>query len=149
MEQQSYSNHRRYVPGFHFFTSLLAIVIFVLAAIKVIQIVSKGDWIFSDLVYTGILPLFIALVLLMLFWYSRQFAVKAQDRAIRAEEGLRHYILTGKALDKRVTMSQIVALRFAPDEEFRDLVQQAVNKNMSGDDIKKAIKNWKADHHRA
>ena len=104
--EQSYANHKRYVPGFHFFTSLLAIVVFALAAWGVVQVVSSSQWLFSDLVYKGILPLIIAIVLLLLFWYSRKFAVKAQDRAIRAEEGLRHYILTGKPFDPRLTMDR-------------------------------------------
>lgn len=147
--EQSYANHRRYVPGFHFFTSLLAVVVFALAAWGVVQVVSSSQWLFSDLIYKGILPLIIAIVLLLLFWYSRKFAVKVQDRAIRAEEGLRHYILTGKPFDPRLTMGQIVALRFAHDDEYLQLMQRAIDENMSPDDIKKAIKTWRADHHRA
>ena len=46
------------------------------------------------------------------------FAVGAQDRAIRAEENLRHFALTGKLLDKRLRKSQVIALRFADDDEF-------------------------------
>lgn len=149
MEQQNYSNHRRFVPGFHFVTSLVAVLIFALAAYKIVQSMCTGSWLFSDMVYTGMLPALIALALILLFWYSRQFAVKVQDRAIRAEENLRHFILTGKPLDHRLTMSQIVALRFAPDDEFHELIEQAIEKNLTADDIKKSIKNWKADHHRA
>ena len=147
--EQSYANHRRYVPGFHFFTSALAIAAFAFAAWGVIQVVSSGQWIFSDLVYKGILPLIITIVLILLFWYSRSFATKVQDRAIRAEEALRHYILSGKPFDHRLTMGQIVALRFAHDDEYLPLMQRAINENMSPDDIKKAIKTWRADHHRA
>jgi hypothetical protein len=79
----------------------------------------------------------------------RTFSLKAQDRAIRAEENLRHFILTGKLLDKNLQIKQIVALRFAPDEEFIGLAERAVKENLSNDDIKKAIKNWRADYHRA
>lgn len=146
---QSYSNHRRLVPGFHFVTSALALVAFGFAAWLVVRVVSSGDWIFADLVYKGLLPLVVTVVVLLLFWYTRKFAVTVQDRAIRAEEGLRYYILSGKALDHRLSMNQIVALRFAPDEELLELAKQAVENNLTGDDIKKAIKNWKADHHRA
>lgn len=149
MEQQNYANHRRLVPGFHFFTALLSVLIFAFAAWKLVQAIMSGQWMFNDLVYTGIIPVCIAIVLIMLFWYTRQFATKVQDRAIRAEENFRHYILTGKQLDPRLTISQIVALRFAPDDEFKELITEAVEKNLSADDIKKAIKNWKADHHRA
>ena len=86
--------------------------------------------------------------LLMLFFYCRIFPLKAQDRAIRAEENLRHYVLTGKLLDPRLTVRQIIGLRFASDAEFITLAQRAAEENLSGDDIKKAIKNWRADNYR-
>jgi ABC-type amino acid transport substrate-binding protein len=86
---------------------------------------------------------------MMLFFYARQFATKVQDRAIRAEENLRHFTLTGNLLDPRLRMSQIVALRFAPDLEFVGLVNRAIAENLSNGDIKKAIKDWRPDHHRA
>jgi hypothetical protein len=83
------------------------------------------------------------------YFLFRSFSLKAQDRAIRAEENLRHFVLTGKLLDKNLQIKQIIALRFAPDEEFISLAEKAVKDNLSNDDIKKAIKTWKADHHRA
>jgi hypothetical protein len=46
-------------------------------------------------------------------------------------------------------MSQVIALRFAPDEELIILAKRAADENLSGTDIKKAIRNWKADFHRA
>ena len=85
---------------------------------------------------------------LFIFWYMRQFPVKAQDRAIRAEEALRYFILTGKPLDNRLTMGQIIALRFAADDEFVPLAGRAITESLSPDDIKKSIKNWRSDNHR-
>lgn len=79
----------------------------------------------------------------------RTFALKAQDRAIRAEENLRHYVMTGKLHDKSLSIQQIIALRFASDEEFVALSERAAKEKMSNRDIKKAVKNWKADYHRA
>ena len=84
----------------------------------------------------------------LLFNYTRVFPLKAQDRAIRAEENLRHFVLTGKLLDARLGVKQIVALRFAPDNEFVALAKQAADGNMPPADIKRAIKNWKADDYR-
>jgi hypothetical protein len=99
--------------------------------------------------YSASLLVVVSLILASLAWFSRRFALKAQDRAIRTEENFRHFILTGKPLDGRLRMRQIIALRFAPDEEFAVLCQQAADKNLKGADIKKAIQNWRADHHRA
>jgi hypothetical protein len=83
------------------------------------------------------------------FLKIRAFPLKVQDRAIRAEENLRYFSLTGKLLDNRLTVGQIVALRFASNEEFVELVDRAVNEKMSNKQIKQAIRNWKSDHHRA
>ncbi len=79
---------------------------------------------------------------------ARIFALKAQDRAIRAEENLRHFVLTGRLMDQRLTPLQIVGLRFAADNEFVDLCKKAADQNMTQDDIKKAVKNWRADTYR-
>jgi hypothetical protein len=84
----------------------------------------------------------------LLFWYCRVFPLKAQDRAIRAEENLRHFVLAGRLLDPRLGVKQIVALRFAPDDEFIALAARAVGQNLAPDDIKKAIVNWRPDEYR-
>jgi hypothetical protein len=84
----------------------------------------------------------------ILFWYVRVFPLKAQDRAIRAEENLRHYILTGGLLDPRLSVPQIVALRFAPDEELPALAKRAVAEELSQEAIKRQIEVWKADLYR-
>jgi hypothetical protein len=94
--------------------------------------------------------LFISLSVGLIFigYYSRAFALKAQDRAIRAEENLRHFALTGSLLDKKLTIQQVIALRFASDEEFVDLAKMASENNLSNKEIKKEIKNWRADYYR-
>jgi hypothetical protein len=83
------------------------------------------------------------------FAQSRQSALKAQDRAVRAEENLRHFAMTGKLLDKRLTVGQIIAVRFASDDQFVDLARQAADQNMTPDAIKRAVKTWRPDLHRA
>jgi len=90
----------------------------------------------------------VSVCLLFLFFFARSFPLRAQDRAIRAEENLRHFVLTGKLLDSRLTIRQIIGLRFAPDDEFVALAKRAVDENLSEDDIKKAVKNWKGDYYR-
>ena len=69
--------------------------------------------------------------------------------AVRAEEQLRHYVLTGTLLDSRLTVKQIVGLRFASDNEFAALAKRAADDNMDPEAIKKAVKIWRPDTYRA
>ena len=141
MSEQNFKNHGRYIFLWHIVTSLA--ILFVLVGSIITFIHSDGN-----LRHASIMLIVISLILLILFWYARRFAIKAQDRAIRAEENFRHFILTGKPFDSRIRMSQVIALRFAPDEEFVELAKKAVEKNLSQKEIKQEIKNWKADHDR-
>ena len=143
MQTQSYGNHHRYIPLYHFVTLGIAIAAFALSSFKLYKAVTH-----SQFYYIAILCLLFSILLLSLFYYCREFALKAQNRAIRAEENFRHYLLTGKPLDKKLSMGQIVALRFAGDEEFPTLAKKAADENLKGTEIKKAIKNWKADYDR-
>jgi hypothetical protein len=144
MKVQNYSNHRRYIPGFHFVLSFLGILALAGSIFFLVKsCIYETERLASVIVFLS------ALNFMMLFFYARQFATKVQDRAIRAEENLRHFTLTGNLLDPRLRMSQIVALRFAPDLEFVGLVNRAIAENLSNGDIKKAIKDWRPDHHRA
>ncbi len=138
---QHYSNHTRYVPLWHFFTSIIILAILGGSVVNLLHADAATH-------YSAALLLLVAIVLVMLFVYARLFALKAQDRAIRAEENLRHFVLTGKLLDKKLRTSQVIALRFASDEEFVALAQKAAAENMPPKQIKKAVKQWKADYHR-
>lgn len=143
MEEQNYSNHKRYVKGYHFVTFSIIVLIFTLSAVSLINAISNKEHIINSLIL-----LLSSVTLILIFFYMRIFALKAQDRAIRAEENLRHYILTGNTFDPALTISQILALRFAPDEEFKELAERAVSDNLSSTEIKKSIKKWKADNYR-
>jgi len=81
-------------------------------------------------------------------YFGRSFALRAQDRAIRAEENMRHFMMTGKALPSALTIRQIIGLRFASDEEFLELIKDAIDNNLKEKQIKSKIKNWKADFYR-
>ena len=106
MSHQNLRNHYRYIPMWHFITSLAII------AVLIGSIVNLSNSTLENL-YSASLIFVIALILSSFFWYARWFALRVQDRAIRAEETLRHFILTGKPLDSRLRMGQIIALRFA------------------------------------
>ncbi|MEY2586833.1 MAG: hypothetical protein RLY11_682, partial [Bacteroidota bacterium] len=87
-------------------------------------------------------------LLLLIGGMVRTYALKAQDRAIRAEESLRHFILTGKPFDSRLNIRQIIALRFASDEELPTLAKRAAEESMRSKQIKEEIKNWREDNYR-
>ena len=142
MKQQNYKNHSKYVIGYHIVT-FLAILAFLGGAIRNVWNSSE------DNLYSASLLVLLAFILFFMFYFIRSFALKAQDRAIRAEEKLRYYILTGKSISNKLTTRQFVGLRFAPDDEFPALAEKAALENLSENDIKKAIKNWKADDYRA
>jgi Family of unknown function (DUF6526) len=142
MADQNYKNHSRYLISWHILTGLAVIAVLIGSIINLIRS-SKED------LYAAYLLLLVSLILASIFWYARWFALRVQDRAIRAEENLRHFALTGKLLDSRLRLGQIIALRFATDEEFVALAKKAAEEKTASKDIKKSIKNWRADYHRA
>jgi Family of unknown function (DUF6526) len=143
MEAQNYANHRQLVPMYHFVLLFLLVLTLIGAGVNLYE--SWGD---HQRLYSASLILVLTVGVLILFFLSRIFALKAQDRAIRAEENLRHFVLTGKLLDSRLGVLQVVALRFAPDAEFPALAREAAEKGLSPDDIKKSIKSWRGDSYR-
>lgn len=142
MKEQNFKNHARLVPGFH---GLAFLLIFIALTGSIVNLATANP---ADRV-TAALLVIISVILVLIAWYARVFALKAQDRAIRAEENFRYYILAGKPLPASLRLSQIIALRFAADEELVALTERALSENLSGKEIKQAVRNWKADHHRA
>lgn len=141
MSEQNFKNHRQIVPSYHIFTGLPLLAL-VVGAIRNLMYTS------DDNRYEASLLVLVSLIMVSIFFHSRGFGLKAQDRAIRAEEKLRHMQLTGKELDARLSMSQIIALRFASDAEFPALAQRAAAEQLSNKAIKMEIKQWRADLHR-
>jgi Family of unknown function (DUF6526) len=139
MKEQNFRSHARYVPEFHFVLSGIVTTILVLSVINL----------FAGVSLLSVMFVLMAIAFLICFLKIRSFPIAAQDRAIRAEENLRYFSLTGKLLDKGLTMSQVIALRFAEDDELVDLAAKALKGNMNQKAIKQAIRNWRADHHRA
>jgi hypothetical protein len=143
MPDQNYANHRRFVPLFHFVLFSLIILTLIGSCVNLIKTIGNHAGL-----YSASLLVVVNLSLFLMFIYIRVFPLKAQDRAIRAEENLRHFVLTGKLLDSRLTMRQIIALRFAPDDEFLTLAARAIDEKLTDDQIKKSIKNWRGDYDR-
>jgi hypothetical protein len=141
MKEQNFRNHSRYIILWTFITPLILIAILGGSIVNLIHADAHTH-------YSAALILLISVVLIIIYWYARAFALRAQDRAIRAEENFRHFILTGKPFDSSLRMSQIIALRFAPDDEFPTLAKKAVEEKLRSKEIKAAIQKWKADHNR-
>ncbi|MNW04276.1 hypothetical protein D3C71_2003420 [compost metagenome] len=64
---------------------------------------------------------------------------------VRVEEQFRYFRLTGEALNSELELAQIIALRYAGDDEFPALCQRAVKEKLNPADIRSAIKNWRED----
>jgi hypothetical protein len=141
MKEQNFSNHAQMVPGFHYLT-FGGIIALLGGSINYLLKSSPENKYLASLIVLS------AIIFVLVAWFTRTFALKAQDRAIRAEENLRHFVLTGKLLPASLSVGQIVALRFASDAEFVALVAKAAAENLSGKEIKQSIQNWKADHYR-
>jgi Family of unknown function (DUF6526) len=141
MTPQNFKNHTRMVPMFHYVTFTLLLAVLIGSIINLVNAASGN-------LYSAALLVVLTIAVIFTTFFARSFALKAQDRAIRAEENLRHFALTGKLLDSRLRTSQIIALRFAPDEELLALAKKAVDENLDAKTIKQTIQNWKGDYHR-
>jgi hypothetical protein len=143
MPEQNYANHRQFVFGFHKVLFPLVFLTFIGSLVNLWR--SVGD---HHRLYNAALIVALSIIALMLLFYCRTFALKAQDRAIRAEENLRHFALTGKLLDARLNIRQIIGLRFASDDEFPGLALKAAAEGLREDAIKREVKSWRADTYR-
>jgi len=143
MEEQSYAKHAKWVPLFHFFLGPLNLLTLIGAIVNLVIAINRGEG-----RRVAVLLVTLSVAVAILSFLARIFALKAQDRAIRAEEKLRHFILTGKPLDPRLTIQQIIGLRFASDSEFPELARRAAEENLSLDAVKRAVKTWRPDHDR-
>jgi hypothetical protein len=143
VEQQSYAKHAKFVPMFHGVLFGLILLTFIGSLVNLYYALSL-----SRDRRVAVLLVTLCLAAILQFFFSRVFPLKAQDRAIRAEENFRHFVLTGKPLDPRLSIKQIIGLRFASDTEFPELARRAANENLPPDTIKKSVKNWRTDNDR-
>ena len=141
---QSYKNHARWDPPFHFFVLPMLLLNFAFSIYSTIH-----HWPNDPRLH--IWWIVMAIVLFMMAGLGRGAALRAQDRIIRLEERLRLHALlpaADRAHIDELTVPQLIALRFASDAELPELAHQALTKNMEPKAIKQAIVNWRPDHHR-
>jgi hypothetical protein len=141
MSAQNFSNHARYHPLYHYVMAPLSLLGLIGSVVNLVNAESSN-------LYSASLLLLVFVLIFIIGALVRTYALKAQDRAIRAEENFRHFVLTGKPLNSSLRMGQIIALRFASDEEFPALAQHAAENGLKSKQIKEKIKNWKADYNR-
>lgn len=140
-QTQSYANHVRWDPTFHFVmvpVSLLTAAFFVRDAIR-------------STTPRNLLFAFVAIVAVIAVFKLRLYALKVQDRLIRLEERLR--LMQLLPADKHARIAelrprQLVALRFAGDAEAGALAERCWNEKLEPKQIKEAIKEWRADFFR-
>lgn len=136
---QTYANHTRWHPPFHFFVVPVMLINFFWVVVLFFR---NPTWTQGWLVV-------VSLALVVLTAIVRSNPLRAQDRIIRLEEWLRYQQLLPADLALRartLTAGQIVALRFASDEELEGLVRHVLEGKLTKPaEIKREIKNWRAD----
>jgi hypothetical protein len=139
-QTQTYASHRRYIPAFHFFVLPVLLGNIIVAIVRLVRAPTLSTtW-----------GLLVALAIGIGIAYARFMPLRAQDRVIRLEERDRLARLLPADLRGRIgelTTGQLIALRFAPDEELADLVRRSLSGELKGSgQIKRAIRNWRGDY---
>jgi hypothetical protein len=150
-ETQNFSNHRKFVPGFHLVTSGLLIINAVWGLYRIYRAVRWSHPPFN--IVDDCVEELVAIALFLLVWYIRSFPLIVQDRVIRLEMRTRLATLLPADLKGRVaelSSGQLIAMRFASDGELPSLTRDVLDKQIHDRDaIKKMIRDWQADHYRA
>lgn len=144
MGSQNYKNHRKFYPPHHFLYLPLLILLEVL-----------GIWKIFDDEQNQLIWILFSIVIFLFFYLAimmrQHYALGLQNRLIRLEFKQRYFEIFGLRSDEveeKLKFDQVAALRFAFDDEFKELLYKALHENISGDEIKRSIKNWRADHYR-
>ena len=141
-ETQNYQNHVRWYPLVHFFLTPIFLFNIIWQAVRLYQ---EPNWDRAE-------SLLLAIAFIGLQIAARLQALKAQDRVIRLEERLRYREILPADLAVQAAnlkVGQILALRFASDEELPELIRRTLSGELkTNKEIKQAIKNWRGDYHR-
>ncbi len=137
-QPQSFNSHARFDPPYHFFLTIVSIASIVIAVIYAVHHPS----------FDSVWLVVVALAALVALFLMRSYPLKVQDRVIRLEERLRLQALAPTEWHTqiyRLTEDQLIALRFAADDEVVALAKQALEQNLNRKQIKERIKSWRAD----
>jgi hypothetical protein len=145
---QSYANHTRWDPLFHFFLLPVFALGLLLSLVHFFAHFSESNFVDN---FHAALIILLAIAFIVLVLKVRLYSLRVQDRIIRLEERLRLTQLLPEPLRARIpelTESQLCGLRFASDAELPGLAERALNEKLSRSDIKKSIKTWRPDYWR-
>jgi hypothetical protein len=144
---QSFATHRRFVPPYHFVAGGILLLNLLWAFVRIYHAMRGGGR--FDRVDSGV-ELLLAVALLLVFLYVRQFVTTLQDRLIRLEMRLRLADVLPPDLRGRIpelAVGQLIALRFASDAELPELTRKVLDEKIADRDaIKRQIRTWQADH---
>jgi len=138
---QTFANHGKYDPVFHFVLAPLTLVLFIGATAAAVNEGTGYAWWRAG----------VGFVLFLGVFKMRLYSLKVQDRTIRLEERLRLTQLLPDHLRPRIgelNEGQLIALRFASDAELPALVEKTIAAKMAPKDIKQSIVNWRPDYYR-
>ena len=138
---QTLANHAKIDPIFHYVIGPLSFICFGWAVYFAVHRTTGAH----------IWAVVLSLTIVLLVFRCRIYALKVQDRVIRLEERLRLSALLPESLRARIqelTEAQLIALRFASDEEVPSLVEKTLRENLEPKAIKQAINSWRADYWR-
>lgn len=139
-QTQTFKNHTRLLPPFHFFVIPVLFINF-LNEIRHVYLAPSRHTAWT---------LVVAAALVALGLFARVMTLTVQDRVIRLEMRLRlkdtlPFDLHGRISE--LTPKQLVALRFASDDEMPALVRDILAGNLATQKaIKERVKNWQGDY---
>jgi hypothetical protein len=139
---QNLQNHARFFPPFHF----------VVMPIVLINFIARLVLLKSGITADSILNVLVGFALIMLALSARLMALTVQDRVIRLEMQLRLQSLLPELRSRldEFTTGQLIALRFASDQELPTLARQVLDEKLTDRKaIKARVKNWRSDFLRA
>lgn len=143
MKNQNFANHAQYRPLHHFIITPLTLIAAIWSVIH-----AFGDNLSA---FDRVFPVVLSFAVLLLSVLTRLYGNENQDRVIRMELRLRYFHLTGKSFaekEEQLQRGQMVALRFASDEEFLPLIDRAIAEGLKSKEIKASIQNWQGDYWR-
>lgn len=138
---QTFKNHGKLDPPYHF----------ILATVLMVNLFIVCCYTYKHLNYFSEWLVILSIAVFIPVAKLRTYPLKIQDRVIRLEERLRLQALAPAEWHTqiyRLTEDQLIALRFASDEEVVELAKKALEENLTRKQIKERIKVWRADDFR-